>query len=460
MGAHETVPGDRGKLIRGRHVLTSAESGDLTDGAVRVVGSTIDEVGPFDELVARHPDDLVTGGEHDLVTAGFVNTHGHFSEALVTGIGEQHTLWEWVQALIHAINPHLDDEMAHIGTQLAAIQMLRSGVTTANDMFVCAPLSGPVTPGVVRALDEIGLRGEVSFGAGDLGPASMAMVLDEHAALREAADASRLCRFRVGVGAVGAQSPELFAASAEMAVTTGGGTHIHLQEIREEVTAVRNDVGVTPIAHCERVGTFAAPTLAAHCVWVDRADVEILAGNGVGVAHNPVANMILASGVCPVPELRGLDVPVGIGVDGPASNDSQNYLESVKSAILIQRLDRLQATALSARDALRMATIDGARALHLDHLVGSLEPGKAADIVVFDGDSPAMANVHDPYQKIAYCASPLDVKDVWVDGSRSVEDGEITTVDVARVVARSRELSRRLAKRAGLDSCLVGPSEI
>ncbi len=451
----DRTPG--GTLIRGGHVLTSAEPGEITDGAVRVVGDRIDAVGSWSDLAARFPDDTVPGGVHDIVAPGFVNTHGHFSEALLAGVAEHCTLWEWLQAVIFEINPFLTEEMAHFGTLLAGIQMLRSGITTANDMFVCSPVDGPVTPGVVHALDEIGLRGEVSFGAGDKGSASIERVMAEHDALRETADASRLTRFRVGVAALASQSDELFSRSAELAVDSGGGTHIHLQEVREEVTATRNQYGVTPVAHCERVGTFAAPTVAAHCVWVDASDREILASNGVGVAHNPVSNMILASGVCPVPELRRLDVPVGIGVDGAASNDSQNFLESMKSAILIQRLEHLEATALSARDAFAMATIEGARALNLDTLTGSLEPGKAADVVVFDGDGPALANVHDPYQKVAYCASPVDVKDVWVAGERSVENGEVTGVDPAEVVARSRELSRALVVNAGLDRLSILP---
>ncbi|MFN7149641.1 MAG: amidohydrolase family protein [Microthrixaceae bacterium] len=439
-----------GRLVRGAHVLTAAEPGELTDAAVRVVGDRIAAIGSYDDLRRAHPDDEVTGGPHDLVTPGFVNTHGHFSETLITGIAEQHTLWEWVHAVINPVNPHLTDEMAYVGSTLGAIQMLRSGITVANDMFVCDPVAGPVTPGVVRALDEVGLRGVVSFGASDLGEASVEQVMDEHEALRAAAEASRLSTFRVGISAVGAQTPAMLDRSVELALGCGCGVHTHLQEIREEVTEIHRLYGATPIAHCEHIGLFQAPTIAAHCVWVDAADREILAANGVGVAHNPVSNMILASGVCPVPELRRLGVPVGIGVDGPASNDSQNFLECLKSAILMQRLDQLQATAFSAREAFAMATIDGARSLRLDHEVGSIEVGKAADLVVFDGDHPAMANVHDPYQKIAYCSSPDTVRDVWVAGRRSVEDGRVVTVDVARTVDRSRELSRDLVTAAGL----------
>lgn len=439
-----------GVLVRGAHVLTAAHPAELTDAAVRVVGDRIAAIGPFEELCRAHPDDEVTGGPHDLVTPGFVNTHGHFSEALVTGIAEQHTLWEWVHAVINPINPHLTEDMAYVGATLGAIQMLRSGITVTNDMFVCNPVSGPVTPGVVRALDEVGLRGVVSFGASDRDAAGIEQVMAEHEALRAAADASRLSTFRVGISAIGAQSPTLLDRSIELGTERGCGVHTHLQEVREEVTEIHRLHGATPIAHCEQVGLFAVPTIAAHCIWVDAADREILAANEVGVAHNPVSNMILASGVCPVPELRQLGVPVGIGVDGPASNDSQNFLECLKAAILMQRLDRLQATALTAREAFAMATIDGARALNMHDHVGSIEVGKAADLVVFDGEHPAMANVHDPYQKVAYCSSPDTVRDVWVAGRRSVVGGRVVTVDVRRTVARSRELSRQLVSVAGL----------
>jgi len=441
-----------GTLIRGRYILTSSEPASIEDGAVRVVGERVDSVGPWEALRRAFPEDKVTGGPHDIVTPGFVNTHGHFSEGLVTGIAEQYTLWEWLGALIRPVAFHLDEEMAYVGTLLAGVQMLRSGITLANDMFVYHPTGDrPATVGVVRAVDELGIRAVLSFGAEDTyAPIPLSRLMDEHAALAEATAASRLSRFRVGVVAVLAQSPELFAATVRLAVDGGHGVHVHLQEVREEVTAARMTFGVTTIAHCARSGLFDASTLGAHCVWVDAADRELLAEHGVGVAHNPVANMILASGVCPVSELRGLGIHVGLGVDGPASNDRQDMLEVIKMAVLLQRIDRLQATALQARDALEMATIGGAAALGLAAELGSIAVGKAADLVVFDGTSPALANVHDPFQAVVYCAGPREVKDVWVAGARAVVGGEVVGVDVAEAVARSRPLARTLAQKAGL----------
>ncbi|NOY57028.1 MAG: amidohydrolase family protein [Actinobacteria bacterium] len=438
-------------LIRARHVLTAAEPAVITDGAVRILGDRIDAVGTWKDLRARFPEDVVAGGPHDVVTPGFINTHGHFSEPLITGIAKQYTLWEWIDALIGPVAPHLDDEAAYVGTLIGGMQMLRSGITMANDMFVCDPQQGrPVTPGVVRALDDLGLRGVVSFGAADIRGVRIPVLLEEHAALAEAAAQSRLSRFRVGIAALGAQSEALFAESVDLATSGGHGVHIHLQEVREEVTVIRSRYGVSPIGHCARSGLFAAPTIAAHCVWVDADDRELLAEHGVGVAHNPVSNMILASGVCPVPELRALGVAVGVGVDGPASNDRQDMLEAIKTTVLLQRVDRLQATAFSAGEAFAMATIDGARSLGLDHEVGSLEPGKAADLVVFDGEAPALANVHDPFGAIVYSAGPTEVKDVWVAGTRSVVGGRIVHVDPVEAVERSRPIARRIITAAGL----------
>ena len=440
---------ERGILVRGGHVLTSSTPEMIEDGAVRIVGELIDEVGSWTDLRARYPEDDVHGDRHSIITPGFVNTHGHFSESLFAGIAEDFTLWEWIWAVINPTAPHHEYEIAYVGTLLAGIQMLQTGITVASDMYVCDPVEAPVTPGVVRALDELGLRGVVSFGAADRRGAAVSAILEEHDALREACEASRLSRFRIGIALLDAQSPRLFEHSVNLAAEHG--SHIHLHEVREEVSDIRAKTGRSPIAQCAHLGLFDGPTIAAHCVWVDERDREVLAEHAVGVAHNPVSNMILASGVCPVPALRRLGVAVGIGVDGAASNDRQDMLEAIKLAVLLQRVDHLQATALSARDALAMATIEGARSLRLDDELGSIEPNKQADIVVFDGSSPGIANIHDPFQTVVYRAGPRDISEVWVAGSRSVVDGQIVSVDFADVVERSRPLATKLARQAGIN---------
>ncbi|MEQ6903600.1 amidohydrolase [Nocardioides sp. YIM 152588] len=435
-------------LLRGKWVMAPTP---IEDGAVAIEGDAIVAVGPWADLSARYPDAEVHGSAYDLVGPGFVNTHGHFSEGLITGIGSDLTLWEWIKDLIEPVRPYFDAERAYWGTLLSAVQMLRSGVTTANDMFVCHPHPDPVTPGVVRALDEVGLRGVISFGSGDHHEnTTIAAELAEHEALLEATLASRLQTFRLGIAAIGAQSDAMLEESVRFAVDRGHGVHIHVQEIREEVTATYQRFGRTVVGQCAEMGLFEAPVLAAHCVWLDRDDRALMAEHGVGVAHNPVANGILASGIAPVAEMHAAGIDVGIGVDGAASNDSQDFLQAMKTAPLLARVRDLQATAMSAKEAYDMATIGGARALRMEAEIGSLEVGKKADVVVFDGEGPTLANVHEPYQALVFVAGSREVKEVWVDGELSLADGEVTLVDPREVAARSREHAAGLVTAAGI----------
>jgi len=314
--------------------------------------------------------------------------------------------------------------------------------------------------GAVEGLEAMGLRGLVAFGAEDaLDPQPVAAFLDEHQALAERCAATDLVGFRLGVGTLLGQSDELLAASAAEARRHGWAVHTHLAEVREEVVQARLRWGGTSAERAARVGLLEVPLLAAHCIWLREAEIAALAAAGVSAVHNPVANMILGSGVCPVPALRQAGIPVGIGTDGAASNDSQNMLEAVKAAALLQKVARLDPAAMTAGDVLAMATVEGAAALGLDGLVGSLEPGKRADLVRLRADRPGLANVHDPRQQVVYCASPADVADVWVDGRRRVADGALVDHDLGALVEASRPLAAELVTRAGLGglSRLAGP---
>jgi 5-methylthioadenosine/S-adenosylhomocysteine deaminase len=221
------------------------------------------------------------------------------------------------------------------------------------------------------------------------------------------------------------------------------------------VTQSRIARGVGSVEYAARTGLLDAQVVAAHCVWLDDTDFGLLRSHGVAVAHNPVSNMILASGVAPVPRLLREGVTVGLGLDGPASNDSQDMLGTLKTAALLQKVHHLQATALTAPEVLRMATIDGARALGVDASVGSLEPGKQADLVLFAERSPSLGNVHDPYQELVYCASVRDVDRVWVAGEPVVAGGRVLGVDLPELLPYARELAVKLAVDAGLDSELA-----
>jgi 5-methylthioadenosine/S-adenosylhomocysteine deaminase len=438
-------------VVRGGHVLTMGPEGDLVGGAVAFADGEIVVVGPFDEVLGRFPSAEVVGDAWGVVLPGLVNAHTHLSEALIPGMGEDLTLFEWLTRIVVPAGRHLTKEMARVGSMLKGAELLLSGVTTVNDMFCHTNMGSLASLGVVDGLEAMGLRGVVAFGVDDIPDSHpLAVFFDEHEALAKRCAQSRLVGFRLGIGTVLGQSDELLAASVGAAAEHGWAIHTHLAEVREELVQARLRWGRSTLERAAEVGLLDVPVIAAHCVWVGEADIRLLADAGVTVVHNPVANMILASGICPVPALRRAGIPVGLGTDGPASNDSQNMLEAVKTAALLQKVARLDARALTAGDVLAMATIEGARALGMDALVGSLEPGKRADVLRLGGSRPGLANVHDPRQQVVYCASPADVADVWVDGVHRVASGRLVGHDLAALVEASRPLAAELVSRAGL----------
>ena len=443
-------------LIRGAWVLTMGAEGAIRDGAVRVGGGRIREIGGFAELVERSPDLEVVGDGTGVVTPGLVNAHTHLSEALVTGMGSEFTLFEWGHHIVTPVGEHIDAEMAEEGAVLKAAEMLRSGVTYVNDMFVHSNPGSRASLGVVRALVRAGLRGSVSFGAENaldgvtaMEPMSIDEIMDEQRELAELAAASPGVDFRYGIGTLLGQTDELLHTGVAACREFGWGVHTHLAEVREEVVQASLRWGVRTVDHADAIGLLDVPVVAGHAIWVRERDLTTLAGRGVTVAHNPVANMILGSGVCPVQRLRGSGVPVGIGTDGAASNDSQNMLEAVKMAALLQKVAAQDPLVISAEDVLVMATIEGARALGIDDRTGSLEVGKDADIVLLQG-TEELAAIHDPYQQVVYGTSPQSVSDVWVAGAHVVVDREVVTIDRERQIARSRELAADLAHRSEL----------
>jgi 5-methylthioadenosine/S-adenosylhomocysteine deaminase len=440
-------------VVRGRYLLTMGPAGDLAGGAVAFADGEVLAAGPFDELAARFPDAQVTGDDHGVVLPGLVNGHTHLSEALLPGMGEDLTLFEWIDRIVGPAGRHLTREMARVGALLKGAELLLSGVTCVNDMFCHANLGSLASLGVVDGLEEIGLRGVAAFGPEDSEEADrhpVAGFMAEHEALADRCAASELVGFRLGVGTVLGQSDQLLAASARAAREHGWAVHTHLAEVREELVEARRRWGRTTVERAADVGLLEVPVVAGHGIWVGEREVALLARAGVAVVHNPVANMILGSGVCPLAALRGAGIPVGIGTDGAASNDSQNMLEAVKTAALLQKVAHLDPRAATADDVLTMATVEGARALGLEGVVGSLEPGRRADVVRLRGDRPGLANVHDPRQQVVYCASAADVADVWVDGQRRVADGQLVGHDLAALVEASRPLAVELVTRAGL----------
>ncbi len=440
-------------VLRAGHVLTMGPAGDITDGAVAFTAADglIRAVGDFPSVSGAFPAAAIVGDSRDIVTPGFVNAHDHLSEGLISGMGETMSLYEWAARLINPVLRHLTRELARAGTMLKAAEMIRSGITTVNDMFVHLNPGSHASLGVADGLDEIGLGGVICFGPEDMADAlPTSALLEEHEALNDRVSKSANLGFRLGIGTIHGQSDDLFRESISLAARNGWKVHTHLAEVREEITEARLRYGTNTLGRGVREGLLDLDVIFAHCIWVNEPDIEILARHQATVAHNPLSNMILASGICPVPRLRAAGIPVALGTDGAGSNDSHDMLQVMKAATLLQKLHHLDPLAMTARDAMAMATIEGARALRADQRIGSLEVGKQADVVRFAGDVVRMAYVHDPYQQLAFCAGPDDISDVWVAGRHVLADRKLMTFDEAEIVAEARRYSADLATVAGL----------
>ncbi len=458
--AGSSGPADHARVVvvTAGHVLTMGPQGDLVDGAVAFdpTSGAILDVGPSGDVLAKYEGADVSGSAVDIVTPGFVNAHDHLSEGLISGMGESMSLFEWAERLIRPVAARHTRETARVGTLLKGAEMLMSGITCVNDMFVHTNPGSGASLGVVDGLEAIGLRGVVSFGAEDIPDAMpIDVALAEHADLAEASARTSTVSFRLGVGTILGQTDQLLAASVELAREKEWAIHTHLAEVREEITASRIRFGKNTLDWALEQGLLDADVIFAHCIWMNERDIETLCANGATVVHNPVSNMILASGVCPVPRLRSAGIPVALGTDGAASNDSHDMLQVMKCAALLQKLEHLDAMALSARDVMEMATIEGARALRLDREIGSIEPGKRADLVRFSGAGVRLAYIHDPYQQLVYGASPQDVGDVWVDGRRVVADGRLCSMDEASIIGEAREAANEMASAAHLQGFSV-----
>jgi len=442
-------------LVRGAWVLTSGPVGEIRDGAVLIADGAIAGVGPYGDLRKQHPNVAVVGDGTGVVLPGLVNAHTHLSEALIPGMGSDLMLFEWGTRVVTPAGTVLNREMAREGSRLKAAELLHSGVTCVNDMFHHYHPGSLASLGVVEGLSEVGLRGTVAFGAEDEFEAgggrkfTVDEAIEEHLALAAATEEAELLSFRMGVGTMLGSSDRLLEAAVALASERAWPVHTHLAEVREETLEARFRWGHNSVEHAAAIGLLDLEVIAAHLIWLSELDVGILAAHDTAGVHNPVANMILGSGVSRVPRLIAAGLRLGIGTDGAASNDSQNMLESVKLASLLQKVDRLDPASLTAPDVLRMATIGGAAALGMADQIGSLEPGKRADLVLVGG-TVELANIHDPYQQVVYCTSPRSVSDVWVDGRRLLAAGALTTVDEAEQIAKCRPLAEQLVKESGL----------
>ena len=444
-------------LIKNADVLVTMNAAreEIRRGGLFIENERIVAVGPTDSLPTE-ADEVIDLSGH-IVTPGLVNTHHHMYQSLtrVLPAAQDAELFGWLTNL-YGVWAGLTPDMIEVSTLTAMAELLMSGCTTSSDHLYIYP-NGCKLDDSIAAAARIGMRfhatrGSMSIGQSQGGLPPDAVVEREDAILSDTRrlietyhDDGRYAMLRVGVAPCSpfSVSRDLMRESAALARSYGVRLHTHLAENVNDVAYSREKFGMTPAEYAEDAGWVGHDVWHAHCVQLDTAGMGLFARTGTGVAHCPCSNMRLASGIAPVRRMRDLGVPVGLGVDGSASNDGAQMVGEMRQAMLLQRVG-FGPDALTARDALEMATLGGARVLGRDD-IGALAPGMAADFTAFDLRTLAFAGAqHDPVAALVFCASEPAAWTV-VNGKVIVREGHLETVDLLPLVERHNALSMQLA---------------
>jgi 5-methylthioadenosine/S-adenosylhomocysteine deaminase len=418
----------------------------LPSGAIAIEGRDIVAVDTTQAIAAayRAKETIDAGGA--IVLPGLINTHTHAPMVMYRGLADDLALMDWLQKYIFPAEAKtVTPEFVRAGTRLAALEMIRSGTTTYADMYY-------FEEEIARATKEAGLRGVlgqtiIQFPVPDAKTPAEGLARAERF-IREFAKDDLIVP-AVAPHAMYTLDAATLKAARALADRERAPVIIHLAETKDEVGIAQDKFKATPVKYLESLGFFGPRTLAAHVVHVTDDDIAVLRKHGVGASHNPESNMKLASGTAPVPALRRARVAVGLGTDGAASNNDLDMFEAMRQAALLHKLQSNDPRTLPAAEVVAMATIEGARALGMDREIGSLEPGKRADLIVVSTSSARQTPMYDPLSHLVYATRGDDVQTTVVNGRVLMRERKVVTLNEAAVLAEARTLAAGVKAAVG-----------
>lgn len=428
-------------LLTGRYLLPgSQQSGLLENHGVAISGDLIAEIGPIDTLRKSYPDATVLHSEHGLIMPGLVNTHTHAAMTCFRGIADDLPLMTWLEKHIFPVESRLTSEMVYQSTLLSLAEMIKSGTTSFCDMYLFAK-------DVARATAESGMRawiGEVLY---DFPSPCYGQLESGFNYIDEMFSQYRnhpLISVTVTPHSVYTCSPELLRRLGEIADNEQALYHIHLSENAAEVATCRERYGTTPTRHLHNLGLLKPNTLAAHCVVLDEEEIDILADRGVKVSHCLESNMKLASGIAPVVRMLDRGVTLSLGTDGSASNNNTDMFGEMNCVAKVHKVYSMDPTVMSAEKTLQAATLGGAAALGAEKEIGSLLPGKKADMIVIDLDQPHLTPLYNVPSHLVYAACGGDVLHSVIGGRLVMRNRELQTLNEDVILGTMRDLAAKI----------------
>jgi 5-methylthioadenosine/S-adenosylhomocysteine deaminase len=436
-------------IVTGMVVTMDGQRHIYGDGAVVVTGDTIVAAGPRAELEARYESKQTIDAKNQLLLPGFINGHTHVPMTLFRGLHDDVTLTDWLYKYIFpAEAKNVTEQFVRWGTRLAAAEQIRSGVTTFADMYYFEDAVAEET----KAAGMRGVLGEtfIDFPAPD--NKNEAAMIEYTEKFLKKWQGDPLIHAAAAPHSIYTCSQKTLQDASALARKYHAPILIHVAEMKKEWEDSEKQNGESPVQYLERIGVLGPDVVAAHCIFVDEADRKILVQHNVSCVHNPSSNMMIASGVSPVPEMRAAGIAVGLGTDGPAgSNNDLDLMEEIDLAAKLAKITKMSPLALNALAVVEMATIDGARALHMEKEIGSLEKGKKADLILISLDEPNAVPMYDVYAQIAYSLKASDVETVMIGGRLVMRDRKLLTVDEQSAIAKAREYKKTIAASLGME---------
>ncbi len=424
-------------LIKRSTILTQNDSRQQIQGDLYIEDHRIVEISKKPLSVEA---EYVIDGSHTLVIPGLINTHTHIPMTLFRGYGDDMLLKDWLAQRIWPVEAKLDRKTVESGTALGLLEMIASGTTSFLDMYFFEDT-------IAHTTEKSGMRGFLGFAMVDFDtPEYKATELfSQCEAFVKRWNGNQLISPIIAPHSTYSCQPEVLQKSLEIALKYRLPLHTHCSETRDEVYEVQKRFGVRPIEHLKKNGLLIQGTILAHCGWITKNEITEMRNANVTVSHCPVSNMKIATGgYAPVPEMLEAQIPVGLGTDGAASNNTLDMIETMKFCALVHKNHRWDPTILPAQTVLDLATNTGAACLGVQDMLGSIEEGKTADLALIDLKKPHLTPLHDPVSNLVYAMRAPDVQTTIVNGKPLMLNREFLTIDYEGTLEQAQTCAQRL----------------